>query len=490
MWRRLRGLVLPLRSWLLGTHLVVLVMPVVVLLATGALAGDLRRQTAEDIGHQAALVALHVEATGMPGPATTGPEAEAAGRLSLLLQAAKARTLAGYRVVDREGRVVATSGQPETIGESLRAEPEVAAALASADRMVWTEVRDASRSRSMDLSSPSRRASVRLFVAEPILGRDPVTDAPVVRGAVVVSRTPREELQAFWHMAPQLSLGVVLALALTVLLALNTGWVVSRSLRSLARASHRMAAGDLEAVADLAPAQGSRVREARDLARAMGSMAGRLRARLRYISEFASHVSHEFKTPVSSLRGTVELIRDDDEMPPAQRVRFLDNALADLDRLSRLVGGLLRLARAEEGGARGIVDLGALAREVAARHPEVGVSGAAGHVDGSAEQLAAVVKNLLDNARRYGGDAAKVQLRLWEQEGETGLEVEDDGPGISAANLPRVFDRFFTTGRAHGGTGLGLALVVAVAQAHGGTVSVESRPGRTVFRLALPAMGR
>lgn len=477
MVRRLRTLVLPLRSWLLASHLVVLIMPVVVLVATGALGGDLRRQTAEDIAHQGAVLALHVEATGMPADAVQ------AAALSDMLETAKSLTLAGFRVVDARGRVVATSGDRSRIGEDLRDEPEVQLALSSAESKVWAEARDSTRSRSMPISGPSRRASVRMFVAEPI-----VRDARVV-GAVVVSRTPREELQAFWHMAPQLTTGVVVALLCTVLLALNTGWVVSRSLRSLARASHRMAAGDLDAVADLAPAQGSRVREARDLARAMGSMAGRLRARLRYISEFASHVSHEFKTPVSSLRGTVELIRDDDEMPPAQRVRFLDNALADLDRLSRLVGGLLRLARAEEGGERSIVDLDALAREVAGRHAGVAVSGRAGLVDGSADQLAAVVTNLLENARRYGGDGARIGLRLWRADGRTGVEVEDDGPGVSPANLPKVFERFFTTGRAHGGTGLGLALVQAVAQAHGGEVTVESAPGRTVFRLALPAMG-
>ncbi len=474
MGNRLRGLVLPLRTWLLGTHLVVLILPVVVLLGTGALGGDLRRQTADDIGHQAVLVALHASETGL----------EDGVALSRMLSLAKGATLAGYRVVDAEGLVVATSGNVGQLGDNLRGDPDVRDALLGAGSRVWTEQRDTTRSRSMPISGPSRRASVRMFVAEPII------QDGVVIGAVVVSRTPREELQAVWHMAPQLSVGVALSLLLTVLLALNTGWVVSRSLRSLARASHRMAAGDLDAVADLAPAQGSRVREARDLAAAMGSMAARLRARLAYISEFASHVSHEFKTPVSSLRGTVELIRDDDEMPQAQRARFLGNALEDLDRLSRLVGGLLRLARAEEGGERGIVELDGLVREVVGRHPGVHVSGRAGLVDGSVDQLAAVVQNLLDNARRYGGDGALVQVRLWAEGDRTGIEVEDDGPGISPANQGQVFDRFFTTGRAHGGTGLGLALVQAVAQAHGGAVTVRSRPGCTVFRLELPALGR
>jgi signal transduction histidine kinase len=70
--------------------------------------------------------------------------------------------------------------------------------------------------------------------------------------------------------------------------------------------------------------------------------------------------------------------------------------------------------------------------------------------------------------------------------GQTGFDVIDDGPGISPANLPRIFDRFFTTDRSEG-TGLGLALVKAICEAHGGSVTVQSAPGRTVFSVRLPA---
>jgi signal transduction histidine kinase len=213
-------------------------------------------------------------------------------------------------------------------------------------------------------------------------------------------------------------------------------------------------------------------------------MADRLQARLAYISEFAGNVSHEFKTPITTLRGTVELLRDDDDLPPAQRARFLDNALIELDRLNRLVGGLLTLARAEAAVPSGRVDLTALARVAAERH-RVPLRGEAAPVIGHAEQLAAAVDNLIDNARRHGG--AIVTLTAWSADGAVGIDVEDDGAGISAANLPRVFDRFFTTARDRGGTGLGLALVKAVAIAHGGDVTVTSQPGRTTFRLRLPA---
>jgi signal transduction histidine kinase len=247
----------------------------------------------------------------------------------------------------------------------------------------------------------------------------------------------------------------------------------------------RIAAGVIPEPVEYADAADSRIAETRALSRALHTMSERLRARLTYISEFAGNVSHEFKTPVSSLRGTVELLRDDEEMPPEQRARFLDNALHDLDRMSRLVGGLLRLARAEEGGAREPLDLGRLAAEVAGRYG-VDVSPLSATIAGNAEQLDAVLSNLLENARRHGGPELRVDVRLLGEQVE--VEVRDNGPGISPANLARIFDRFFTTDRARGGTGLGLALARTIAEAHGGSLRASSEPGDTRFTLALPLL--
>jgi signal transduction histidine kinase len=290
-------------------------------------------------------------------------------------------------------------------------------------------------------------------------------------------------------MAPRLSIGVVFALLTTIGLGALSGTILSRSLKSLVRASHRIAGGQLSAVVELEPATRSHITEARELATAMATMSARLQERLAYISEFAGNVSHEFKTPVSSLRGTVELLRDDDDMPPAQRALFLDNALSDLDRLSRLVGGLLRLARAEEGGDRRVFQLGEVVEDVAARFPALETGGEGGRVEASREQVEAMVTNLVENALRHGGPGVQVRLDLWADARETGVDVVDDGVGISTANLAKVFDRFFTTDRAGGGTGLGLALVRAIAVAHGGGVEVESAPGRTRFRVRLPRVG-
>lgn len=462
-----------LHVWLVLSHLVVFALPVVALIGTGALANDLRMQTREDVEHQAWLMARHVS---LELARTDAPLADL--DLSPLLRDAKAATLAGFRVVDARGVVVASSG--EGLGEDVSDDAEVAEALAGSPAAA-VRPREGGRSREQSLSGPSRRAGVRVFVAVPVL------DGDAVAGAVLLSRTPREELQTLWQMAPRLSVGVLLALAGTVGLAFAAGRALSRALEGLASASERIAAGGDAPIPELDRAARSHVAEARALGAAMGGMRARLRERLRYIAEFAGNVSHEFKTPVSTLRGTVELLRDDDAMPPEQRARFLDNALADLDRLSRLVGGLLRLARAEEGGARAPLPLDEVLAAVRARHERLVVAGRAGTVEGSREQLEAAVGNLVENALRHGGPDVSVRAEGWRDGPWTGIDVVDDGPGISPANLPRVFDRFFTTDRANGGTGLGLALVRAVCEAHGGHVEAESQPGRTRFRVVLPA---
>ena len=466
---------LPLRTWLSLSHLVVFVLPVLVLLGSGALATDLRNQTRWDLEHQAAILSI-LASDLVRAERATVPDADlttVADALSERLRTVKTANLSGHQVTDRAGVVVASSGG--NIGHSLADAPEVVAALAGSPEVV---VRRRART-SAPISSESRLAAVRLFVAVPI-----EVDGERI-GALVVSRTPREELQALYHMArPTLIVGVLAALALTVTMALFAGWLLSRSLRVAADGAERIADGafdDLEAMHTL---RASRVAEVGRLAGAVSTMTDRLQARLAYISEFASNVSHEFKTPLSTIRGTLELLGDDDDMPPAQRARFLRNATAELDRLERLVSGLLSLARAEEARERATVDLQPLLRSAAERNG-VALAGRAGGVLGDRVQLEAVAENLLANARRHGGPT--VSLVAFEGDGETGFEVVDDGEGISPANQGRVFDRFFTTRRGTGGTGLGLALVRAVVRAHGGEVTLQSAPGRTVFRVALPS---
>ena len=469
---------LPLRTWLLFSHMAVLTLPLLAVLSTGALAYDLSMQTKGELINQGALVALLVQVE-LEHARAEDPEAtvhDVAWRLAPTLHQARRQTLAAFRVIDTNGVVVATSG--EGLGRDLSEDPEVAAALAGKPS---TEVRPREEgSVRQPLSSPSRRADVRVFQAMPVRYEGELV------GVVLLSRTPREEFQALYQMSPRLIWGALACVLLTMALSWRWATLGSRSLRRLAEAAQRVSEGDLQHIDQIDDFHGSHVAEVGEVARAFATTGEQLRERLSYISEFAGNVSHEFKTPIATLRGTIELLGDDEDMPPEQRARFLANANAELDRLERLVTGLLRLARAEELAVRDPVLLDDVIEGVAERFPGVVVEGSAGEVLGSAEQLESCVANLVENALQHGGEAPHVVLRGWALGERTGVEVEDDGPGISPANQKRIFERFFTTGRKTGGTGLGLALVQAICRAHGGQVSVQSRSGRTTFRISLP----
>jgi signal transduction histidine kinase len=465
---------LSLRWWLVLSHAAAIAMPVAVLLGSGTLAADLRDQTRWDLEHQGAILAMLVEREVV----AQGSIASAATALGPTFVAAKDKTLSGVRLVDASAVVVASSAG--TAGEDLVGQPEVEAALAGA---VGVQVRPRPPPSSRQpLSSESRRATVRVFVATPV-----VVGGDIV-GAVVLSRTPREEVQAMLHMAPGVLGAVVSGGFAAVGLAALAALVATRSLVVLGRGATRIAEGDLSGVEDLARPEQSRIAEVASTAASVTAMTGRLRERLAYIGEFASHVAHEFKTPLATLGGTFELLADDEEMPEAQRKKFLQNGAAEVDRLRRLVDGLLALARAEEVRSSVPVELGEVARDVAARHG-VAVEGEGARVRGDRQELFTVVDNLVRNAFEHGGDAVKVKLVLFAGPDRAGVRVEDDGPGISAANVGRVFERFFTTRRDGGGTGLGLALVRAVTRRHGGDTTVESRPGHTVFVVELPRAG-
>jgi signal transduction histidine kinase len=482
---RREGRLLPqlsLRTWLLGSHLVVLLLPILALVGTGALAMDLRRQTQVDLEHQADVLALLTAELLVEQPS---PE-----RLDALLAEVRTRTLASVQIVDVQGQVVAASSREELakLEDLDMSDDEVVRAALRGETGMATRDRGPPSERT-PLSSESRRARVRLFIAKPILAAASARNPGEIVGAVLLSRTPREELQALYQMSPRLVWGLLLAVLLTIAVSVFAGRLATRSLQSLADAARRITHGSGREGAKLIRSAGSHVDEVRALATATAAMAEQLQSRVDYINEFAGNVAHEFRTPIATLRGTAELLRDDDGMPVDRRRRFLDNALDELERLERLVDGLLALARAEQPHEGGRIPLAQLLSSLPVRWPDIRVSTPelAQPVEGSSAQLATVLDNLIDNAFAHAGPDVAVEVRaLSPVAGQTGFEVIDDGPGISAANRAQIFDRFFTTNREQGGTGLGLALVHRIVETHGGTIEVDSAPGRTCMRVWLP----
>lgn len=285
--------------------------------------------------------------------------------------------------------------------------------------------------------------------------------------------------------APGLAVAAAVAGA-TLLIGLVFVRTILRPVRELMARTHRIAAGDAAAMRPLAY---HGTREMAELASAFLDMARKLKARTDAVQTFARHLSHELKSPLTGIKGAAELLRDGGrDMSEAQREKFLDNILGDVDRLDRLVGRLLELARAEHAGPTG--EAASLDAALATLPPERRLvvlveEGGAVRLPLSAENADIVLKNLIDNAAQHGA----ATLRLAARRSDRGIVVtaSDDGHGISPANRGRVFEPFFTTRRDEGGTGLGLGIVAALVAAHGGTIRLAEAQAGASFEIVFPA---
>jgi signal transduction histidine kinase len=261
--------------------------------------------------------------------------------------------------------------------------------------------------------------------------------------------------------------------------------------RAVTDQAKRTAEGERGAIS---PVAGPKVREVAELSDALSRMARTLEDRADYIRSFAAHVSHEFKTPLTTIRGTVELLQEHfDSMSQEERARFLGNLEGEAERLARLVSRLLDLARADvaPGADHARTPASTLIERIAERYRRNSLS-----IDASAsdaltlampeEAVEMILVNLIENASQHAGPQAHVTVSLRRQGDVAALVVSDDGPGISSANAARIFTPFFTTARKHGGTGLGLSIVQALARVHGGSVSLLPSASGATFEVRLP----
>jgi len=284
-----------------------------------------------------------------------------------------------------------------------------------------------------------------------------------------------------------------------------------RRLRALEEAAHKLGAGDLSA---RAPDRGGD--EIAAVASAFNAMADDLAARAdalaasdRLRRQLLADVSHELTTPVTAMRGYLEtLTMPDVSLDEATRARYLAIVGDETQRLERLLGDLLDLARLEGGGGTLRFDeipVAQLFDRVVARHEracaDAGVTMAVSidrgteTVRGDRDRLEQALQNLAANAIRYAPRGTSVRLVSAPAAGGVALSVEDEGAGIAAEQQPHVFDRFYKADPSRafdtaGGSGLGLSIVKAIVERHGGAISVSSRPGRTVFEMVLPREAR
>jgi two-component system phosphate regulon sensor histidine kinase PhoR len=221
--------------------------------------------------------------------------------------------------------------------------------------------------------------------------------------------------------------------------------------------------------------------------------------------DFVANVSHELKTPITTIKGFVETLVDGAAEDPSARDRFLEIMSRQVDRMHAIIEDLLSLSRLEDGGEKGGLVfessrlLPVLKESVEICEARAGKKGITVDVQCSEDIVADIntplleqaLVNLIDNAIKYGPDQSRVDVTAAVEGHDVVIHVRDSGPGIPERHIDRIFERFYRVdkGRSRelGGTGLGLAIVKHICITHMGNVSVDSHPGvETVFTVRIP----
>lgn len=458
--------------WRIGISFVVFV--VVVLVGQSLMVGYARTNGAFMPGNpNATAIAV---AARLGAALTANPAAD----MSALLGTVPARGPAVY-VVLTDGRTASTSTQP------LRA--DIAAQARAA------------------LTGEPREPAANDTPTGPVVTA-PIQASGRLAGLVILPPPPPRGLLA--NVGELLSLpGTLVLIAVTAVAAFVIFAPARNRLRALERAADSLGAGRLET---RAPVQGRD--EIARVALAFNRMAADLQERTDALGrsdllrrQMLADVSHELRTPLTTMRGYLDTldmpeIALDDET----RRRYLETARRETRRLERIVADLLDLARFENAATSLDVRVVAIERlfagvarryerEAADAHVTIQtiVAEAADQITADPDRLDQVLSNLVANALRHTPADGSIALEAAADGAGCRLTVTDSGTGIPPAHLPYVFERFYkadasrTTGAS--GSGLGLSIVKAIVERHGGTVSVTSEPGRTCFAVVLPRDG-
>lgn len=315
----------------------------------------------------------------------------------------------------------------------------------------------------------------------------PVRAGGKIVGLVLIQQEPRDVFAGMWADRWNIAIGATAILLLLIFLAGLLSRAIGRPIEILSAATRDVVQHSIA----IPPPPPMAAVEIQSLYESFGTMADRVERRTRYLRDFAAAMSHEFKTPLTGIRGVIELIEDHgDEMDGTERSRFLANAHADADRLSRLVQRLLDLARADMADptapnrteARLLLDR--VANQESCQDFAVQVSGQAA-VAMPEEALVTVALALIDNSRKAGASRIDLQLRT---DGPLAiLRASDNGPGIPPADTARIFEPFFTSRRETGGTGLGLSIIQSLITASGGSILLLDCGNGACFEVKIPA---
>jgi len=393
-----------------------------------------------------------------------------------LLEAAQAALPLGssaVQLVDEQGTVLVTYGQgasPTTL-----VAPEIHQQAANGPQMLTTP-----------LGADRQNYRVRVVKAS-------FADQPVL---LVVGISMSEIDRTVDELVHLLLMAGPAALLVTALAGSWLAGLALKPVRRMTRDAQQIGTDRLyERVAVPAPHD-----EVRRLAMTLNAMLDRIEQGATVQRRLVADASHELRSPLTVMRAELDVSLRADELPASGRI-VLESVREEVDRMRRTVDNLLTLAAADEGGipllaipcrldqamseaSRAVVQL-AMAQDV-----DLVVEAGPQQVQADPQQLQLALVNLLENAIRFSPPGGRVRLSSWLVDGEVGLTVADQGPGIAEEHRERLFDRFYRVDRARGrgGSGLGLSICREIARAHGGRIWVESAVGRgSAFSLAFPA---
>jgi len=327
-----------------------------------------------------------------------------------------------------------------------------------------------------------------------------LTGSARIADTTVVVRLGRSE-ERLRNQLSEILIVLVLGLPVVVVLAGIGGYVLAR--RALAPMDHL--ASEVQRITADRLHERLSVPNANDevgrLAAVINETFARLESSFDQLRRFTADASHELRTPLAVIRGTGEVVLSEARTSSEYR-EAVGSMLEEVDRLTGLVDTLLRLSHGDAGTirlSRQVTDLGELVKEVTTSLAIVAEErGQQLNVDASDDVrvfvdqlvLREAISNIVDNAIKYSGRGATIQVRVYSRDGRAVAEISDQGPGIPTEHRQRIFDRFFRVDQARsresGGTGLGLAIAKWAVEANGGHIEVEGAPGGgSVFRMTL-----
>lgn len=383
-------------------------------------------------------------------------------------------------VMNMAGKVVCDSHADPATMENHSARPEMKKALAG--------------SLGVDRHFSKEMLQEMIYVAVP-MKKD-----GIIIGVVRASKSLAHVTEALRAMYVRIAIGGLAVAFLAVLISLMITRRIVKPLEAVKAGAERYAKGDFEYRLHSFGAV-----EISSLAEALNKMALQLMRLESMRKDFVANVSHELMTPITSIKGFVETLRDGAAADPKKTKEFLEIISRHADRLGTIVEDLLSLSRLEQGVEKGqikfektklrkVLEDAAALCEQRAREKDITIELEIKEdvvMDVNAPLLEEAVVNLVDNAIKYSEKKKVITVRAAKEGNNAVIKVIDRGCGIPPEHLPRIFERFYRVDKARsremGGTGLGLSIVKHIVAAHGGHVHVESEVGKgSTFSICLP----